>query len=99
MTPEDTEETKVLNLDDVKKDVPPFLFFSRRKLYIALVLGMLFLIMSSPSMYKLSNSLLLQTPIRTTFENCPGIPTNGGLVVHSLVMASIAFLILSSKDV
>ena len=61
---------------------------TQQKLYITAISAGLFLIISSPFMYKLTNKLGLKT------SNASGCPTTLGLIIHSLLFALIVYLLM-----
>lgn len=70
----------------------------QKKVYISLLLSILFIVLSLPSTFSWSDKLLKRMKIRTTFDNCPGLPTVLGSIVHGLLFLIIAYIILSNKD-
>lgn len=63
----------------------------KEKLLISLLSGVLFLIVSSPIMYKLVNSLTMRVGIDIETAGCPHL---NGLVLHSVVFVILVFIIM-----
>lgn len=65
---------------------------SNQKWLIAIVLGIIFLIVSIPIIYNLSNTLFSKINLRTTYDN--GLPTPFGLVLHTLIFIIIVRILM-----
>jgi hypothetical protein len=63
----------------------------KEKLLISLLSGVLFLIVSSPIMYKLVNSITMRVGIDIETAGCPHL---NGLVLHSVVFVILVFIIM-----
>jgi hypothetical protein len=65
---------------------------SNQKWLIAIILGIIFLIVSIPIIYNLTNTLLSKINIHTT--NKKGLPTPFGLVLHTLIFIIIVRVLM-----
>lgn len=65
----------------------------KQHLLMAILCGILFLLLSHPYTYTLSD-LVLGSRIQTVYHD---LPTQNGLLVHSILYAIIVFAILSVK--
>lgn len=63
----------------------------KEKLLISLLSGVLFLVVSSPIMYKLVNSLTMRVGIDIETGGCPHL---NGLILHSVVFVILVFIIM-----
>jgi hypothetical protein len=70
----------------------------QKKFYISLLLAIIYIILSLPISFSWSDKLLKSTKIRTTYDNCPGLPTVWGNIVHGIIFVIIAYIILTQKD-
>jgi len=67
-------------------------------MYLSILLAILFVILSLPTTYIWSDRIC-KPFIRTTYDNCPGLPTTWTHVIHGIGFALVAFVILYLKDV
>jgi len=63
----------------------------------SLLLSVVMIILSLPISYTLSDTMMQRFKLRTTFDNCPGLPTPQGSLIHAGLFALIAYLILTYK--
>ena len=68
------------------------LYTSYDKWFVSLISGLLFLLIASPFMYKLTDSLFSLIGLNLADSN--GCPTMLGLVVHSIVFVLIVRLLM-----
>lgn len=68
------------------------------KLYTALLLALIYIILSLPVTFQFTDSILRPARVRTTFDNCPGLATVSGSIAHGILFAVIAYVILIYKD-
>ena len=64
----------------------------RDKWIVSIILGMLFLILSSPFMYTITNGLLSTLGINSANPN--GRPNIIGLIVHGIIFTLIVYLFI-----
>ena len=69
-----------------------------RTCYLSILLAIIFILISLPGCYGITDSILSKSNIRTTFDNAPGVPTVTGSVVHGFLYAVIAYIVLFLKD-
>jgi hypothetical protein len=62
------------------------------KWYLAIILGILFLVLSSPIVYSFTNRLFNNMGLPTVNDN--GVPTLFGIILHTLVFILIACIFL-----
>ena len=65
--------------------------------YIAIALAIGFVILSLPNVYIFTDSIIPKNYLRITFDNCPGVPTTQGIIVHAILFLIYAFVILYFK--
>lgn len=65
--------------------------------YIAIALSIGFVILSLPNVYIFTDSIIPKNYLRITFDNCPGVPTTQGIIVHAFLFSIYAFLVLYLK--
>jgi hypothetical protein len=63
----------------------------KEKLLISLLSGLMFLVVSSPVMYKLVNSITLRAGLDIETGGCPNLK---GLVLHSFVFVILVFIVM-----
>ena len=63
----------------------------KEKLLISLLSGVLFLIVSSPLMYKIVNSFTMRAGLDIETGGCPNLR---GLILHSVVFVILVFVIM-----
>jgi hypothetical protein len=63
----------------------------KEKLLISLLSGLMFLVVSSPLMYKLVNSITLRAGLDIETGGCPNLK---GLVLHSFVFVILVFIVM-----
>jgi hypothetical protein len=61
---------------------------------ISAILSLAFILLSNPNTYTFTDSLT-KNYIRTTFDNCPGLPTIPGSIAHAVVFFGVAACALS----
>lgn len=64
---------------------------------IAIILSIMFVILSLPKVYIFTDSVIPKNYIRITFDNCPGVPTTQGIIIHAFIFFIFAFIILFFK--
>lgn len=64
----------------------------RDKWIVSIILGFLFLILSSPFMYTISNGLFSTLGIKTS--NLEGLPNGIGLILHGILFTLIVYLFI-----
>ncbi len=70
-----------------------------KKFFLTMTLSILFILFSLSSGYILSDKILSKMHIRSTFDNCPGLPTVWGTILHASAFGVACFIILIYKDV
>ncbi len=69
-----------------------------RKIQIALLLSITYILLSLPITYTWSDTFAKKFTIRTSFDNCPGLPTLWGSITHGLFFLLFSYAILVSKN-
>ena len=70
-----------------------------KTIFTAILIALFFVMLSAPQAYSMTDKLLKPMHLRTTFDNCFGLPTMAGIVVHGVVMFILAFILLKTKTV
>lgn len=65
---------------------------SKHKWYLAIILGIIFLVLSSPIVYNLTNKIFTNIGMQTVNEN--GVPSLFGIVLHAIVFLLISRIFL-----
>lgn len=69
-----------------------------KKLYISILVSILYVLLSLPCAYSFTDKLLKSSYIRTTFDNCPGLPTVSGSIIHGIFFMGITYIVLIFKE-
>jgi hypothetical protein len=69
-----------------------------KKVYISLLLSLVTIILSMPSIFSVTDTIFRKMNIRTTYDNCPGLPTVYGNIIHGCMFGIICYITLSIKD-
>ena len=69
-----------------------------KKLYISILIAIVFILGSLPVSYTLSDKVFKNFKVRTTFDNCPGLPTIFGLLIHAFLISIATYVILIYKE-
>ena len=69
-----------------------------KKVYTSVLIAIIFILGSLPITYTLSDKVLKYFKVRTTFDNCPGLPTIPGLLIHAILVALTVYVILLYKE-
>lgn len=67
------------------------------KLYLALLLAILYVLLSLPLVYETTNKFMGHS-MMITYPNCPGLPTLTGTLAHGTVFLVLAYILLRMKD-
>lgn len=70
----------------------------KKKIFISLLGALGFILLSLPYSYSFSDKILNYYSIRTSFDNCPGLPTTNGIIIHSIIFFIGLYCILIFKD-
>jgi hypothetical protein len=70
-----------------------------KTIFTSILIAIFFIMLSAPQTYAFTDKLLKPMHLRTTFDNCFGLPTMAGIVVHGVVMFILAFILLKTKTV
>jgi hypothetical protein len=62
------------------------------------MVSIIYVLLSTPNALSFTDNLTKKFNIRTTYDNCEGLPTLYGLVIHGFILCIITFFILSWKD-
>lgn len=65
---------------------------------LSLLIGILFLLLSHPLTYQMTDKLLHSIRIRTSFDNVMGLPTVSGLLIHATVFTFLVFVVIQVKQ-
>lgn len=67
-------------------------YTTRDKWIVSIILGFLFLILSSPFMYTITNGLFSTLGIKTS--NLKGLPNGVGLIIHGILFMLVVYLLI-----
>ena len=70
-----------------------------KTIFTSILIAIFFIMLSAPQTYALTDKLLKPMHLRTTFDNCFGLPTMAGIIFHGVAMFILAFILLKTKTV
>ena len=70
-----------------------------KKIITSTLLAITSVLLSLPVTYSLSDRITKSFSVRTTFDNCPGLPTVVGSILHGFVFMILAYIIIIYKNV
>jgi len=84
--------TKEIDIKNDSDDQTCVVVDGTQKWFIAVLLGLIFLIISAPLIYRLTNGILSKIRLNTTYKN--GTPTPFGYVLHMIIFIVIVRILM-----